>query len=158
MPRQTRPTSADESAADLFAASLSSATRLFLGWDRPLVQAVVEHVATSWSGQGALDLSDWLIIVPTRNASRRLREALAVHAAEKNAAVLPPRVVTPDFLTSPEHAPEMNPAGSLETRLIWAAELLRHRLERASQRVPGRSRRAWFHLGAEIGGRSARSA
>jgi len=125
MPRQTRPTSADESAADLFAAPLSSATRLFLDWDRPLVQAVVEHVAKSWSGQGALDLGDWLIIVPTRNASRRLREALAVHAAEKNAAVLPPRVVTPDFLTSPEHAPELKPAGPLETRLIWAAELLR---------------------------------
>ncbi|HBJ86601.1 MAG TPA: hypothetical protein DDZ88_22640 [Verrucomicrobiales bacterium] len=125
MPRPTRPTSSDESAADLFAASLSSATRLFLGWDRPLVRAVVEHVAAGWSGTGALDLSDWLIIVPTRNASRRLREALAVHAAEQNAAVLPPRVVTPDFLTSPEHAPEMMPAGSLETQLIWAAELLR---------------------------------
>jgi len=100
-------------------------TRHFLGWERSLIHAVVEHVAAGWRGVGALDLSAWLIIVPTRNASRRLREALAVYAAEKNAAVLPPRVVTPDFLTSPEHVPEMHPAGSLETRLIWAAELLR---------------------------------
>lgn len=122
MPRKMSPTPSGETAPDLFSAS---ATRRFLGWDRPLVRGVVAHVAAGWQGAGALDLSAWLIIVPTRNASRRLREALAVHAAEKNAAVLPPRVVTPDFLTSPEHAPEMRPAGTLETRLIWAAELLR---------------------------------
>ncbi len=40
-------------------------------------------------GKTDLDLSDWLIVVPTRHASRRLREALAVHAATKDAAVLP---------------------------------------------------------------------
>jgi hypothetical protein len=66
-----------------------------------------------------------LIIVPTRNASRRLREALAVHAAEKDAAVLPPRVVTPDFLTSPEHVAGVQAANRVETLLIWAAEMLR---------------------------------
>lgn len=126
MPRRASIAHTDhEIAPDLFAASLSFASRHFLGWDRPLVKAVVDHVATGWYGRGALDLSGLLIIVPTRNASRRLREALAVHAAEQNAAVLPPRVVTPDFLTSPEHAPELHPAGALETKLIWAAELLR---------------------------------
>ncbi|MEZ5385237.1 MAG: PD-(D/E)XK nuclease family protein [Prosthecobacter sp.] len=125
MPRKSRPASTIEIAPDLFEASLSSAKRHFLGWDKPLVSAVVGHIAADWSGSGALDLSTWLIIVPTRNASRRLREALAVHAAGKNAAVLPPLVVTPDFLTSPAHAPELHPAGGLETRLIWAAELLR---------------------------------
>lgn len=126
MPRRVSIAHTDhEIAPDLFAASLSLASRHFLGWDRPLVKAVVEHVATGWYGRGALDLSGLLIIVPTRNASRRLREALAVHAAEQNAAVLPPRVVTPDFLTSPEHASELHPAGTLETKLIWAAELLR---------------------------------
>ena len=126
MPRRASTTLSDsEIAPDLFAASLSLATRHFLGWDQSLVKAAVEHVAAGWGGRGALDLSGLLIIVPTRNASRRLREALAVHAAEQNAAVLPPRVVTPDFLTSPEHAPELHPAGALETKLIWAAELLR---------------------------------
>ena len=125
MPRKPRPAVTSEIAPDLFEASLSSAKRHFLGWDKSLVNAVVKHVAADWGDKGALDLGSWLIIVPTRNASRRLREALALHAAEKNAAVLPPRVVTPDFLTSPEHAPDMHPAGALETRLIWAAEMLR---------------------------------
>jgi ATP-dependent helicase/nuclease subunit B len=100
-------------------------TRHFLGWEQSLVRAVADHVAAAWDGTGALDLSGWLILVPTRNASRRLREALAVHAAEKNAAVLPPRVVTPDFLTSPERVPDVQAANRVETLLIWAAELLR---------------------------------
>ena len=102
MPRRASTTLSDsEIAPDLFAASLSLASRHFLGWAQSLVKAAVEHVAAGWGGRGALDLSGLLIIVPTRNASRRLREALAVHAAEQNSAVLPPRVVTPDFLTSP---------------------------------------------------------
>ena len=123
--RASMPHADSKIAPDLFAASLSSAKRYFVGWDRSLVKAVVEHVAVGWDGHGALDLSGLLMIVPTRNASRRLREELALHAAEQNAAVLPPRVVTPDFLTSPEHALELHPAGALETKLIWAAELLR---------------------------------
>lgn len=124
MPRRALISSPDAATRDGTSKS-TGAKRHFLGWDRPLVRAVVEHVSSGWDGAGALDLGGWLIIVPTRNASRRLREALAAHAAEKNAAVLPPRVVTPDFLTSPEHTPELNPAGPLETLLIWTAELLR---------------------------------
>ncbi len=123
MPRKNRQSQPAAVPGPLVTPS-SSVTRHFLGWDIPLVKAVVAHLADGWDGAGALDLGSWLIIVPTRNASRRLREALAAHAAEKNAAVLPPRVVTPDFLTSPEHTPELNPAGPLETLLIWAAELL----------------------------------
>lgn len=122
MPRTARPQANNQLTPSVSGAQVS---RLFLGWDRPLIRAVVEHLAADWDGTGALDLSAWLIIVPTRNASRRLREALAAHAAGKGAAVLPPRVVTPDFLTSPEHVPDLNPAGALESRLLWAAELLR---------------------------------
>lgn len=129
MPRKTRSASNDPPAQVQRPAASAQVVRHFLGWDRPLVRAVVEHLAASWSGDGALDLSHWLVIVPTRNASRRLREALAAHAAERGAAVLPPRVVTPDFLTSPEHVPELNPAGALESRLLWAAELLRLNLD-----------------------------
>lgn len=99
--------------------------RHFLGWDRSLVKAAAEHVAAGWDGTGALDLSGLLIIVPTRNAGRRLREALAMHAAAQNAAVLPPRVVTPDYLTSPERVPEAQAADRVQTLLIWTAEMMR---------------------------------
>jgi ATP-dependent helicase/nuclease subunit B len=98
--------------------------RRFLGWDRPLVQAAADHLAAGWNGGGALDLSDLLVVVPTRNAGRRLREALALRAAECEAAVLPPRVVTPDFLTSPERIDGLRAADRVESLLVWTAELM----------------------------------
>ncbi len=67
-----------------------------LPWDRPLLERVVAHFAAGWNGVGALDLSDRMIVVPTRQAGRRLREALAVHAAERGGAVLAPRVIVPE--------------------------------------------------------------
>ena len=125
MPRPSRKDS--ENHPDLFASAWATgagATRTFLGWDRPLLASVVAHLTSGWVGGGALDLGDWLIVVPTRHAGRRLREALAVHAAARDAAVLPPMTVTPDFLTSPDRVEGIHLAGQVETRLIWAAELL----------------------------------
>ena len=134
MPRSSRP--AQDLLPDLFASRGGSPTRHFTGWERPLVASAVAHLASSWEGRGALDLSDWLIVVPTRHASRRLREALAVHAAEKDAAVLPPLTVTPDFLTSPERVPGQKAAGQVETLLLWAAELLKLDLAAHRQLFP----------------------
>lgn len=126
MPSKPRPSTPEE---DLFTHRSPShhagVSRLFLGWDKPLVQSVTEHLAAGWDGKGALDLSDWLIVVPTRHASRRLREALAIHAATKDAAVLPPLTVTPDFLSSPERLREVDAAGQIETLLLWTAEMLK---------------------------------
>ena len=122
MPRPSRTD--PQSQPDLFS-STQAATRRFLGWDTPLVRAVATHLAKDWSRNGALDLSEYLVVVPTRNVSRRLREALAVMAAEHQAAVLPPMTVTPDFLSAPARITDANPAGQVETLLIWAAELLR---------------------------------
>ncbi|MBL9113543.1 MAG: PD-(D/E)XK nuclease family protein [Verrucomicrobiaceae bacterium] len=96
----------------------------FLGWGGALVPLLAKHLATRWDGKGALDLSDTMVIVPTRNASRRLREALAIHAAKHEAAVLPPLTVTPDFLSSPARLPELRTASPEETLLIWAGELM----------------------------------
>ena len=126
MARKITQTSSADDQADLFSnATDCKVSRCFLGWDAPLVQGVVAHLTAGWAGAGALDLSDALIVVPTRNAGRRLREALAVHAAKFEAAVLPPLTVTPDFLTSPERLRDVKAAGRVETMLIWSAELLR---------------------------------
>jgi ATP-dependent helicase/nuclease subunit B len=93
-----------------------------LGWDRPLVAAVVDYLASDWRG-GVLDLSDRLIVVPTRQSGRRLREALAERAAERGSAVFPPQVLTPEaFLTvvRPDGLPVATPA---EAALMWVAVL-----------------------------------
>ena len=64
--------------------------------------------------------------MPTRNAGRRLREALAVHAARFDSAVLPPLVVTPDFLYAPDRLSETGipVASPWTTQLIWTGLLL----------------------------------
>ncbi len=80
---------------------MPSLTRHFLGWDAPVLETTVAFLASGWEGGGSLDLSDHLVVVPTRQAGRRLREGLARHAATREAAVLPPLVVTPNFLFAP---------------------------------------------------------
>ena len=52
-------------------------SRHFLSWERPLLSQAVAHLASGWDGKGPLDLSRLLVIVPTRQSGRRLREALA---------------------------------------------------------------------------------
>lgn len=99
--------------------------RHFLPWDRPLPAQAAAWLAQDWTGSGPLDLSAVLVIVPTRQSGRRLREALAEHAATRNSAVLAPRVVLPEDLLAPaEGAPATPMASSLETQLAWA-EVLR---------------------------------
>ena len=82
-------------------------------------------LARDWTDPGPLDLSTVLVLVPTRQSGRRLREALAEHAATRNSAVLAPRVVLPEDLLAPaDGAPMAAVATSLETQLAWA-EVLR---------------------------------
>ncbi|MBW7894180.1 MAG: PD-(D/E)XK nuclease family protein [Opitutaceae bacterium] len=96
--------------------------RFFLPWDRPLLPQVVAHLTHDWSGREALDLSGWLILVPTRQAGRRLRESLAAHAAGRGQAVLSPLVLVPEALMADNT--KTGEATRLESLLAWA-ELLR---------------------------------
>ena len=101
--------------------------RHFIGWDRPLLAGVVEYLADGWAG-GVLDLSDRLVVVPTRQSGRRLREALAERAAARGAGVFPPRVLTPEAFVT-----EVRPAGrpvatATESLLVWVSVLGRARL------------------------------
>ncbi len=101
--------------------------RIFLGWDQPVLESTIAWLSRDWEGGGSLDLSDHLVIVPTRQAGRRLREGLARHAATREAAVLPPLVVTPNYLFSPARLTASTPpvASPQTARLLWSALLLR---------------------------------
>lgn len=94
--------------------------RFFLDWHQPLIAAAVDHLCGDWRG-GMLDLADRLCIVPTAQAGRRLREALAARA--RGAAVLSPLVVTPEVLL--DWAEEAQPAAASpgEALLAWATVL-----------------------------------
>ena len=68
--------------------------RVFLGWDRPLLDAVVD-----WLWDRREEMPGMLVVVPTSQAGRRLREALA-----ERGTCLAPRVVTPGFLLATDDA------------------------------------------------------
>ena len=107
--------------------------RHFVGWKKPLLDLAAEHLAKDWDGGDTLDLSRYLVVVPTRNAGRLLREKLALIAAERSeSAVTPPLVVTPDFLVSPSRleseSGDLPVAGFRCSLLIWASLLLRIKL------------------------------
>lgn len=97
-------------------------SRHFLPWDRPLLPQAVEYITRGWAGDTPLDLSELLVVVPTRQSGRRLREALAVRAAASRQAVFAPRVCTPDLLLEP--APGTPVATPLESLLAWTSVLL----------------------------------
>ena len=102
--------------------------RHLLPWDRPLLPQAVAWLAAGWPGDQPLDLSKLLVVVPTRQAGRRLREALAAHAGQRGQAVFPPRVLPPEALTAPGTG-----AGAEATRiacqLAWIEVLRAVRLE-----------------------------
>lgn len=88
-------------------ASFANVRRHFLPWDRPLLPQAVEYLASDWKQVGPLDLSTICVVVPTRQSGRRLREALAAHAARFSTAVFPPRVLLPDgLIAAAEEAPD----------------------------------------------------
>ena len=73
------------------------ATREFLSWDRPFGAAAMD-----WLWERKDQLAEMLIVVPTAQSGRRLREQLA-----ERGALLGPRVVTTGFLMRPDDfAPE----------------------------------------------------
>jgi len=71
--------------------------RHFLGWERPLVEAVRDFIIPAPPTK-PVDLSSDLILVPTRQAGRRLTDTLALYCAEAGAALLSCQVVTPSIL------------------------------------------------------------
>jgi ATP-dependent helicase/nuclease subunit B len=91
--------------------------RHFLAWDRLLLPQAVAWLARDWDENSPLDLSGDLVIVPTRQSGRRLREMLAEHATRQGRAVFSPRVMTPEALLTREPAADV--ASDLETLLAW---------------------------------------
>lgn len=68
----------------------------FLDWNRPLLPAIAKLLLANPKG-GFTDLSNTLVIVPTVQSGRRLREALALASN----GLFPPEIVTPDGLLKP---------------------------------------------------------
>lgn len=87
--------------------------RVFLGWERPLLPLL-----TAWLLARREELAGMLVVVPTAQAGRLLREALA----EAAGALMAPRVVTPELFFRPVSQDGI--ASRLEARFAWI-EVLR---------------------------------
>lgn len=94
----------------------------FLGWDAPVTHKVREFLIPAAPAE-PVDLCDSLIVVPTRQAGRRLREAMALFCADHGTALLSARVVPPTFFL---HPPDgfAGEAGGLAQKAAWTQILM----------------------------------
>lgn len=96
--------------------------RHFVGWSAPPAHAVRRFLIPDTPAE-PVNLQDTLLVVPTRQAGRVLREHLALHCAEHGSALLSARTVTPAFLLNP---PATAPcANAAVIKAIWADTLLK---------------------------------
>jgi len=79
-----------------------------LPWDRPILPVAVEWLLSD-APEGVLDLSASWLLLPTRQAGRRLREALAWEMDQRGGALFPSMTTTPWHLVRPsdDAAPEL---------------------------------------------------
>jgi ATP-dependent helicase/nuclease subunit B len=91
--------------------------RHFLGWSDPAPLSVARFLLDGLP-DGPADLERSCVVVPTQQAGRRLRAALADAAP----AVLSARIVTPAALGAPER-PARNAASPLCVAAVWTAVL-----------------------------------
>lgn len=96
--------------------------RKFLGWDRPVVINIRDELMPE-KIDGPVDLESTLIVVPTQQAGRRLREELARFCAEKKSAMLSPNVVQPVHFLRSDH-PRIPIAGQAVVMALWSRVLL----------------------------------
>ncbi len=108
--------------------------RVFWGWDQPVLDQAVTLLKGAWTG-GELDLGDTLLIVPTAEAARRLKEALARAAALQGGAVSVPHAWPPEraLLTDADRAVQASDTQSL---LAWTQVLLKADLARLVSLFP----------------------
>ncbi len=93
----------------------------FLDWNQPALDRAVEFLVRDWE-DGPLDLRSLLIVVPTRHAGRRLRERLAMAAAERGTGVLVGPIETPSFLFRPAASARPRTEGAMAD-LFWRRTL-----------------------------------
>ncbi|MBL68535.1 MAG: hypothetical protein CMO74_08840 [Verrucomicrobiales bacterium] len=67
---------------------------IYKRWDQPLLTSAVDWLLGDAS-ERVVDLREWQLILPTRQAGRRLREALAWEMDRRGGALFPPKTGTP---------------------------------------------------------------
>lgn len=106
------------------------------GWDAPVLERAVAQLMQDWRPEsGALDLSKTLILVPTSEAGRRLKEALARATDKHDRGASVPWVWTPEQALS---APQVrqSTATRLQAQMAWQQALQKTPLEKLTALFP----------------------
>lgn len=103
-----------------------SLNRIFLGTASDALECaaakILESAQPSASGC-PFDLRELIVVVPGRQAGRRLRRVLVQHADALGRGLLPPRITTPGHLEPLLCAPDQPFATALEDRIAWIQAL-----------------------------------
>lgn len=97
-------------------------TREFLGWDGPALPRAVAWLRAHRGG-GGWDFSNLIVVVPSTQAGRRLLELLVEAAEGEQAALAPPRIVTPGELPELLYEAPSSVAEPLHVMLAWVHAL-----------------------------------
>ncbi len=114
----------------------TSIRSLFWGWDAPVLERAVAHLTQDWDpASGALDLEQTLIVVPTSEAGRRLKEALARATDQHGRGASVTWVWTPEQALSP---PQAHPAAAtrMQAQMAWQQALQKVPLEALTALFP----------------------
>lgn len=106
----------------------------FWGWDEPVLTKAVAELTRGWSG-GELNLTRTAVVVPTMEASRRLREALALDVSRRAGAVVAPHVWHPERAVE-WNLPGQGVASALQERLAWSRVLMQTKLDQLHALFP----------------------
>ena len=122
----------------------------FLAWDVSVAESVAGHLLAESAGRPP-DLSGTLVLVPTRQAGRRLRVALA--AASGIGGVVSPVIVTPNSIFE-EFGAQCRTADGLSLAAAWTAvmsDIAPHECKNLFPRRKGTAETGWaYSMGCKI--------
>lgn len=109
---------------------------LLWGWGSPVLERALAQLMRDWQPEsGALDLAETLIIVPTSEAGRRLKEALARATDKHGRGASVPWVWTPEQALSPPQAHQAA-ATRMQAQMAWQQALQKVPLEKLTALFP----------------------
>lgn len=100
-----------------------SVERHFLGWNAPVTTKVREFLLPERIST-PVDLENTLIVVPTTQAGRRLREAIAIYCSDHKSALLSARTVTPAWFIRGASTGKNKETSAALAKALWAEVLL----------------------------------
>ena len=103
--------------------------RLFAGWHRPLLHSAVEILRERYALGQDWDISGVLLVLPGRQAGRRLRHLLEQCAAEDGRRLCLPDIITPAALPERLYTPPPHLATSAEAFFAWMTAIRQLRAE-----------------------------